>query len=185
MEKTILAMKYLFIILVSFAAFTGEKKQMTVTSKAFTDHGTIPAKYTCAGENVNPPLTIRNIPLNTRTLAMIVEHPNTPAGDVTEWIAWDIIPDGVISENTRPGWVGNNSKGMREYNGPCAQGVTGLHTYRFKVYALDKRLCLKKGSDRAALETAMTGHILATSELVGTFGTDTTHTTPVAPNVDR
>lgn len=163
-------MRYLLIMLVSIAAFTGRK--MEVTSKAFINEGTIPVKYTCAGENVSPPLTIRNIPFGTRTLALIVEHPNTSKGDMTEWIAWNIIPDGVISEDNLPGITGKNSGGMRSYTGACPKDLQGLHHYKFRIYAIDKTLKLDKESDRAALEAAMAGHILETAELTAHFGSE-------------
>lgn len=176
-----------YFILVAAACFAAAAfttpPPMEVTSRGFSENGSMPQKYTCAGENVNPPLTIRHIPLNTRTLALVVEHPNTPNGDVTEWVAWNIIPDGVISENTRPGIVGKNTWGERHYSGPCPQGLTGLHHYKFTVYAVDKTLCLKKGSDRAALESAMSGHVLATAELSGTFGSETNP--PASQGVER
>jgi Raf kinase inhibitor-like YbhB/YbcL family protein len=160
-------MRYLFVMLVCAAAFS--TSDMEVTSKAFRNDATIPQKYSCSGDHVNPPLTIRHIPFGTRTLALIVDHLGQPNGTETEWIAWNIIPDGVISEGNMPGITGKNSFGERKWHGPCEKG---FHRYHFRVYALDKTLCLDENSDRAALETAMSGHIIASSVMTGTFGVD-------------
>lgn len=168
-------------MLVCAAAMTTPK--MEVTSKAFTDGSKMPDKYTCTGKNYNPPLTIKNIPIGTRTLALICDHLGQPEGTENEWVAWNIIPDGVISENNLPGITGKNTFGEHKYHAPCENGY---HKYHFRIYALDKSLKLDENSDRAALENAMSGHILATAELVGTFGTppsEENETTP--PNVDR
>ena len=53
---------------------------LKVRSVAFTHDGYIPPRYTCEGENVNPPLEITDLPENTRSLALIVEDPDAPRG---------------------------------------------------------------------------------------------------------
>ena len=140
---------------------------LQVRSVAFTHGGYIPPKYTCEGENVNPPLEISDLPENTQSLALIVEDPDAPRGTYDHWIAWNIPPGEGISENSRPGIHGKNSFGNTEYGGPCPP--SGSHRYFFKVYALDSDLNIQAGSDKKILEEAMKGHILGSGELMGHY----------------
>lgn len=52
------------------------------------------------------------------------------------------------------------------YGGPCPP--IGRHRYFHKLYALDTTLELAS-PDKAALERAMEGHVLARAELIGTY----------------
>ena len=140
---------------------------LRVRSIAFSDGGHIPPKYTCEGENVNPAITIENIPVGTKSLTLIVEDPDAPDGTFDHWIAWNIRPMEMIIENTAPGVEGKNSFGNIRYNGPCPP--SGTHRYFFKVYALDTLLDIKTGSDKRTVEKAMRDHILAEGEIIGMY----------------
>jgi len=138
-----------------------------VVSLAFSQGGHIPKKYTCEGENVNPPLEISNLPANTKTLAVIVEDPDAPNGVYDHWIVWNIPPNEPIAENNVPGINGTNSFGAEGYGGPCPP--SGSHRYFFKVYAIDSQLDLPPGSNKKALQQAMQGHVLAFGELMARY----------------
>lgn len=140
---------------------------LQVSSPAFKENDMIPSKYTCEGFNVNPPLTIENIPAQTKSLAVIMDDPDAPGGNYDHWIIWNIDPADNITENANIGISGKNSKGNTGYTGPCPP--TGTHHYHFKIYALDMLLTLKEGASKMELQTAMEGHILANGELVGVY----------------
>ncbi len=141
---------------------------LTAKSPVFENNNPIPRKYSCDGEEVNPPLTIENIPASAKTLALIIEDPDAPRGTFDHWIVWNIPPTGKIEENTVPGIEGVNSGGQRTYVGMCPP--SGSHRYFFKIYALDSRLDLKPQATRKKdLEKAMQGHVLAKGELIGTY----------------
>jgi len=140
---------------------------LTIGSPAFADKDFIPSKYTCEGENINPAISIGNLPDGTRSIALIMDDPDAPSGTFYHWIVWNIRPVEMIQENSLPGVHGKNSYGKEKYNGPCPP--SGTHRYFFKVYALDKLLEIPKGADRKVLETAMEDHILAGGELVGLY----------------
>jgi Raf kinase inhibitor-like YbhB/YbcL family protein len=142
-------------------------KGLRVRSGAFGHGGSIPPKYTCEGENVNPPLEISDLPENTKSLALIVEDPDAPRGVYDHWIVWNIPPNETIGENSRPGVSGKNSFGNTGYGGPCPP--SGSHRYFFKVYALDGDLDIQGGSDKKALQVAMKDHILGSGELMGHY----------------
>src|SRR5438105_3192169 len=128
---------------------------LTIGSPAFEPNGMIPAKYTCQGENVNPGITIENIPSGTKSLALIVDDPDAPNGVFTHWVVWNIRPVEMLIENTVPGEEGRNSFGKTRYQGPCPP--SGTHRYFFKVYALDTLLDIpaSASADKKAVEKAM------------------------------
>lgn len=142
-------------------------KALTISSDAFNDHGIIPAKYTCDGDNVNPPLTIGNIPKETKSLALIVDDPDAPIRTWVHWIVWNIPPAKKIKENEILGDEGVNDFGNNHYGGPCPP--SGTHLYLFKVYALDKLLDLNPSATKIELEKAMSPHIIGFGKLVGSY----------------
>jgi Raf kinase inhibitor-like YbhB/YbcL family protein len=144
---------------------------MKLTSTAFTPGNSIPARYTCQGDNVNPPLTIDRATEESQALALVLDDPDAPGGTFVHWVMWN-LPVSVteIGEN----WtaeqgvsMGANSSGKPAYMGPCPP--SGTHHYHFKLYALDQKLELAAGSDKSTLEKAMAGHIVGQAELIGTY----------------
>ena len=142
-------------------------KELTVKSPAFENNKLIPSKYTCDGEEVSPPLTVEGIPEKTKSLALIMEDPDAPAGLFIHWLVWNIPPTNEIQENSVPGTEGLNTNKKNSYHGPCPPG--GTHRYYFKVYALDTLLKLGAFSEKEVLENAMQNHILAQGELIGLY----------------
>ncbi len=142
--------------------------QISISSTAFANNSSIPAKYSCEGENINPPLSISNLPAGTKSLALVVHDPDAPVkGGFTHWIMWNIKPETVISENYSGAEQGTNGTGKNGYIGMCPP--SGTHHYHFIVYALDTRLNLNKSTNKADLEKAIQGHILAQEDLVGLY----------------
>lgn len=142
-------------------------KLMQISSSAFTEDGFIPAKYTCDGENVNPPLAIQHIPENAACLALVADDPDAPGGTWVHWVSWNIPVTHHIKEKEVHGMQGTNDFNRHGYGGPCPPG--GTHHYHFKVYALDCKLDLPVTSTRLDLEKAMSGHVIAFGELVGLY----------------
>ena len=143
---------------------------MIISSPAFIDGGKIPIKYTCLGDGVNPPLTWEKIPVNSKSLVLIMDDPDAVSGVFSHWILWDIplvtigvaensVPDGAV--------VGQGTSGQNTYVPPCPP--SGEHRYRFKLFALDKELYLSTTTTQEELEKAMGGHILDQAILIGLF----------------
>lgn len=135
---------------------------------AFQDKGSIPQKYTCEGENINPPLEIKNIPEGTLSLILIMEDPDAPSGTFDHWLVWNIPPDTQIETGVNPGILGTNSAGKTGYHGPCLPN--GKHKYIFTMYALSRELYLEAGAGKKELRFAMQESVLAKSTLVGYYG---------------
>jgi len=140
---------------------------MKITSPAFKQNEYIPEKYSCKGDDVNPPLDISDIPEKARSLALIVDDPDAPAGTWVHWVVFDIPIVYRIEENSVPGKLGLTNTGKRDFHGPCPP--SGTHRYFFKIYALDTLLNLKEGISKGQLEKAMQGHIVDKAELIGLF----------------
>ena len=140
---------------------------LTISSPAFSDGSRIPNKYTCDGENINPPLQIQDIPTEATSLAIIVDDPDAPIGTWSHWLTWNIPITHTVRENHQHGEEGLNDFLENRYDGPCPHA--GLHHYHFKVYALDAQMKLPGRTRQRDLEKAMAGHILAYGELIGTY----------------
>jgi len=143
---------------------------LRLTSSAFDHNGDIPAKYTCQGDDINPPLKISSVPDGTTSLVLVVDDPDAPVGVWDHWIVWNIAAETAsISENSIPqGAVqGANSWGRNDYGGPCPP--TGTHRYRFSLYAISDALALAPGSSKGAVLSTLQGKILDQFTLVGLY----------------
>ncbi|MEA5113326.1 MAG: YbhB/YbcL family Raf kinase inhibitor-like protein [Geobacteraceae bacterium] len=160
-------------VLMAVFAVGKEMKKMssvTVSSPTFSYNGSIPSRFTCDGQDTSPPLQFGNVPQAARSLALIMDDPDAPAGTWVHWVAWNIPPGiGEIREGSVPEGMqqGLNSWKRNSYGGPCPP--SGTHRYFFKVYALDSTLELPLSTTKSGLEKAMKGHVLGSGELMGTY----------------
>ena len=143
---------------------------MTITSSAIQANGNILPQYTADGANMSPPLTFSEIPIEAKSLVLIVDDPDAPSGTFTHWLLFDMPPSIMaITENENPqlGKAGTNDFGDVGYGGP--QPPSGTHRYYFRLFALDTMLDLPQGVEREEVEQAMDGHVLESAELVGLY----------------
>ncbi len=158
-----------------------ETTMLTLTSTAFEPNGSIPPKYTCdasppAGGTI-PPLSISGTPGGAKSLVLIMDDPDIPESvkqsrgiEVFDhWVVFNIPPETtLVAEGAEPaGVLGRNGAGRPGYTGPCPPDREPR--YFFKLYALDTELTLPEGASKADVETAMEGHILAQTELIGRY----------------
>ncbi len=155
------------------------KMTLTLSSTAFNNGGEIPPKYTCEGNDISPALEWTGVPDQTRSLVLIVDDPDAPdprAPKMT-WVHWVLfnippdttgLPEGITSADLPHGTEeGMNDWKRTGYGGPCPP--VGRHRYFHKLYALDTAI---KGMDKPTkekVEAAMDGHIIAKTELLGTY----------------
>ncbi len=141
---------------------------MRLTSPAFEHEGDIPARYTCDGDDVSPALAVGDIPPDTVSMVLVMDDPDAPAGTWDHWVAYDITSAAEIPEGAGTlGTAGSNSWGRTGYGGPCPP--SGTHRYVFTLYALDTRLGLAPGADKATVLDAMADHLLAKAVLMGHY----------------
>lgn len=152
---------------------------LVISSPTLRHEKPIPPKYTCEGDDRSPPLYFGSPPPGTKSLALIVVDPDAPDPKApkmtfTHWIVYNLPPDARsleegITQKSLPGNAreGTNDFGRVGYGGPCPP--IGEHRYFFKLYALDTELPDLGAPKRGELETAMQGHVLAKTELMGTY----------------
>jgi len=170
------------VVLLAFAlpvtAETGTAMALTLTSSAFAPGDKIPSKYTCEGADLSPPLAFAGVPDGTKSLVLIVDDPDAPDPKAPKrvwvhWLVYNLPPDsgGLPEDASNAGLPSGAVTGLNDwkrtpYGGPCPP--IGRHRYFHKLYALDT--VLPKGAlTKAELEAAMTGHVLAQAELIGTY----------------
>lgn len=152
---------------------------LSITSTAFEHEGEMPAKYTCEGKDICPPLAWDGVPQGTQSLALIIDDPDAPDPEAptmnwVHWILYNLPPDttglaeGATLESLPVGTeAGKNDWAQTWYGGPCPP--IGKHRYFHKLYALD---CILEGlykPEKADVEAAMQGHILDQAVLMGTY----------------
>ena len=164
-----------FCLVILMALAVQAESAIQVTSTAFHEGSLIPAKYTCDGENISPPLAWTSVPRGTKSLALIADDPDAPMGTFVHWVMYDIpaterklgenIPrEKTLTNGRRQGVNGSKKIG---YTGPCPP--SGTHRYYFKLYALDKMLELQPGATKQQVLDAMKGHILGQGQLMGKY----------------
>ena len=152
---------------------------MTLRSSAFTADGSIPAKYTCEGKDLSPPLAWSDAPPGTKSFALIVDDPDAPDPKAPRmtWVHWvlynipatatglkEAIRSGELPKGTMEGL---NDWKRTGYGGPCPP--IGRHRYIHKLYALSTQLPAMESPTKADLEQAMKGHVIEKAELIGTY----------------
>ena len=148
---------------------------MKITSTVFKNEAMIPAKYTCDGDNVSPPLAFSNVPPQTHSLALIADDPDAPAGTWVHWVIYNMPPStNALAENVPIKEVlldgslqGKNDFQKIGYRGPCPP--KGTHRYFFKIYALNTKIDLPPGATKRQLLAKMEGHILAEGSVMGKY----------------
>jgi Raf kinase inhibitor-like YbhB/YbcL family protein len=154
-----------------------EESAMQLTSPAFIEGQPIPAKYTCDGTDVSPSLQWNEAPAGTKSFALICDDPDAPIGIWVHWVIYGLhvamreLPEMVAPTEVLPNGAKQGLNDFRRvgYGGPCPP-PGGPHRYFFKLYALDTELPLKPRATKRDLLLAMSGHILAEAQLMGTYG---------------
>lgn len=154
----------------------GEKTMaITITSPAFDEGGMIPRKYTCDDKDISPPLKVDGVPDGAQSLALISDDPDAPMGTWVHWVLYNVppdtkeLPENMPSDEEMPSGARHGVTDFKNfgYGGPCPP--SGTHRYFFKIYALDTTLDLSGRINKADLEAAMKGHILAEGQLMGKY----------------
>jgi hypothetical protein len=147
-----------------------------VSSPAFVEEGFIPAKYTCDGDDISPPLKWSEPPPGTRSIALICDDPDAPGGAWVHWVLYGLppslteLPEGVPAAEVLPNGArqGINDFKRIGYGGPCPPPGPP-HRYFFRLYALDIEVDLSPGATKEDLLGTLEGHILNEGRLMGRY----------------
>lgn len=149
---------------------------MQITSAVFDNGNQIPARYTCDGRNVSPPLKWTNVPPATKSLVLIAEDPDAAAGTWVHWVLYGLapnlaeLPEGLPRDQYVMGGARQGLNDFRHlgYGGPCPpQGKP--HRYFFRLYALGAEIDLPPGAIKGNVVRGLEPHLLGEGELMGTY----------------
>jgi len=188
MKKLISTVSAVTAMLFSLSIYAQDiPETVTVTSSLFDHHGMVPLANSAYGDNTSIDLAWSNLPSGTVQLALICDDPKvveigmmpTP---FVHWVAYNIpasasgLPAGLPTDAEVSGIAGlngmiNGLNGTRRpgYFGPRPPDNGELHSYHFRVYALDADLGLEPGLNKDQLLEAIDGHVLATGMLMGHY----------------
>lgn len=142
---------------------------MKLISHSFQNNQTIPARFTCDGEDVSPHLAWSDFPPETKSFALACIDPDAPSGKFVHWLVANIptsvteleensgCPAGAVEIETdfgRPGW-----------GSPCPP--SGTHRYIFTVFALSCEQLT--GLTRENFVAEARKHLLDSAELIGLY----------------
>lgn len=162
---------------------------MTLSTSAWPDGGTIPVKYTQAGDQVSPALSWSNVPAGTASFVLLFHDIDAAVGDGTDdvlhWLVWNIpgtatsLAEGMPQGTQLPGGMRQISVSGPYYRGPGAPAAGPPHHYVFELFALDTMLNVQPAAQipgvnpgvetRAAVFKAMAGHVRGKAVYAGLF----------------
>ncbi len=164
----IMRLPFVAFFLMALPSFASSS--LRLTSPDFATGASIPARFTCEGQNISPGLIIAGVPAGAQSLVLIVDDPDAPSGTFTHWLVWNIPPGTkkLPAGESPPGAIqGTNDFGAAGYSGPCPP--SGTHRYFFRLSALNSTLHLASGASRKDLDAALGGHIVASAVLMGRY----------------
>ncbi len=149
---------------------------LRVTSTAFREGELLPARYTCDGDGVSPPLAWEGAPEATESFVVLCEDPDAPRGPFIHWVLYNLPANTLALDESIPprehlpegGLQGVNTAQGIGYTAPCPPRGRA-HRYQFRVFALDQRLDLPPRATHAQLMRAMHGRVLAEGRLTGLY----------------
>lgn len=157
-------------------ASTAQPQGLSLASMAFKQNDPIPALHSCDGKDISPALAWIDKPKDTRSLAIIVDDLDSPDGNFTHWLIYNVPPEISILPEDLPrtealslgALQGRNGFNKIGWAGPCPP-PPAPHRYVFRLYALDAMLIIEPGATRRQLEAAMDGHLLGQTQLTGVY----------------
>ncbi|WP_321504942.1 YbhB/YbcL family Raf kinase inhibitor-like protein [uncultured Methanoregula sp.] len=155
------------------AALTG---LLSLRVDSLVPGSTLPDIYTCKGAGESPGISFEQIPSGTKSLVLILDDPDAPAGTFTHWIVYNIPPSSTGLSQGQPdakvlpdgSQQGETSAGSRGYYSPCPPSGTPHH-YVFHLYAVDMDI-VQPVANRDSINLALTGHTLGQAEVMTVFG---------------
>ncbi|MCE5326520.1 MAG: YbhB/YbcL family Raf kinase inhibitor-like protein [Planctomycetaceae bacterium] len=155
------------------------RMSLMLASDALGEGQLMDRRHSFAGGNVSPPLSWSGLPEGTHELVVMLEAPDSPAGNLSHWLVYGIKPElkalpEKVAASPRPGNVrgamqGRNSFDRLGYSGPLPSVGGGPERYQFRVFALNRRLGLQPGLYKEQVQKEMFGHVIAQGVLTVTY----------------
>ena len=150
---------------------------LILKSSAFEEERRVPARYTCDGQDLSPPLSWSDAPPDTNSFALICSDPDAPMKTWYHWAIFDIpatvdhLDEGVAKGARVDGWrQAVTDFGRAGYGGPCPPKGHGEHHYRFHLLALRvPALAVPEKAHCRYIERAAAPHVVGEAVLTGTY----------------
>ncbi|HEV3228597.1 MAG TPA: YbhB/YbcL family Raf kinase inhibitor-like protein [Solirubrobacteraceae bacterium] len=145
---------------------------LNLSSPALTPGARIPARFTCTGADVSPPLVWSSTPRGTREVVVTMVDLDAPQPPFVHWALAGLSPRVhlLAAGASAPGSVpGANGFGGVGYRGPCPPPGDRPHRYRIEVFALRGGIGLRRGFALGAVRPTLLARTIAHGELQGTF----------------
>ena len=147
----------------------------TIRVDSISAGSVLPDVYSCKGSGESPAVSWEGIPSGTKSLVLILDDPDAPAGRFTHWLVFNIPPISGELSPAQPNvkvlangaQQGQTSAGSRGYFAPCPP-IGSTHRYVFRLYAVDMDIT-QPTADRESIDWALTGHTIAQTEFITTF----------------
>ena len=128
----------------SLAAATPAFAAMTLASADLTPGGVMPAKHIyprCGGQNVSPQLTWSAPPAGAKSLVLTMIDQDVKPHLWSHWVVVGLPPTaGAFTQGAKALPAGAHGVasnfGDLGYAGPCPPPGTGVHHYRFTIWAM-------------------------------------------------
>src|SRR3954465_205815 len=160
--------------------------KLTVTSPAFKQMGDIPFENTQYQGNKFPGLQWTAGPSATKSYVVIMQDTDAMVrgGPILHWTMFNIAGTKLDPGMTAPpagASYGPNIRGpSHAYMGPRTPAGP-KHRYHLQVFALDTTIAADPALPWDALKSAMTGHVVASGQVVGLGQVDPTAPPPAPP----
>lgn len=169
---------YLASLLFLSLALSSNANAFEVISPAFKDGGNLPKDYACSrqgGKNQSWELSIRDVPLGTVSLVIIMDDPDARSVAGKTWVHWNTVNIAAdtksipsVKGGKKIGKRGYNTNGDKGYGGMCPPN--GEHEYILAVYALKVELKKLNDTTRKRFEKKYKEKIIAKAEISGRWG---------------
>lgn len=177
--STLIVLGALWYFYANKAQIQDMKQNFILTSPSFTDGQPIPSKHSCSGKNVSPELAWSGAPAGTQSFVLIVDDPDAARfNDGKTFYHWAIINIPAskkgLEENaliSLPTIQLANDYGVdhKRYDGPCPPKGSGIHNYRFTLYALDQDIPVGQTHKVNDLERYVQNHNIGVAQLTGKY----------------
>lgn len=148
----------------------------SLTSSAFEHSDYMPRTFSCEGRDISPPLIWKDVPVGTKSFALVCEDPDAPGGVFYHWGLWNIPGNWrKMPEDFAPGkedagiTQAVNDFGKPGYGGACPPKGRGTHHYHFTLYALNVPTLKVDGKGCKAVATAAMAHAIGIAQLTGLY----------------
>lgn len=140
---------------------------MKIYSNDFDEGEPIPEDCGYRVENCSPHIAWKGVPEEAKSLALLCNDPDAPAGDWIHWAVHSIEPtvDEIPKGGPVPGVELHNDFGEKGWGGPSPP--SGTHRYFFTLYALDvERL---EGVSKSNFKQRCEEHKIEQAQTMGTY----------------